>query len=347
MEIGNQIKQLRLRRGITQEEMAQHFGITAQAVSKWERGVATPDIAMLPGISVYFGVTIDELFSLSDDTRMERIQNMLWDVRFLPNADVEAAREFLLEKAKRESDKGRALELLADMENHIAGEHREKAAEYAREALEREPGLRWAHGELIAGMGGKVVDWNATNHCSLIDWYASFLDRNPNCKNAYLSIMDQLMDDYRMAEASAYCDKYAAIDNSYRVPLYRGKIAWYDGRREEAFAIWEQMEKDFPEEWCVYHNIADFLFRSGQVDRAAAYYRKAIDIQSAPRYTDPFEALAQFYEMTGNYSAAIMILQEQLDVFDKEWHFTTGETADAVHREIARLKSKIVKKGER
>lgn len=38
MEIGNQIKALRLRRGITQEDMAQHFGITAQAVSKWERG---------------------------------------------------------------------------------------------------------------------------------------------------------------------------------------------------------------------------------------------------------------------------------------------------------------------
>ena len=83
MEIGNKIKELRLRRGITQEVMAQHFGVTSQAVSKWERGVATPDISMLPAISAYFGVTIDELFSLSDDTRMERIQNMIWDVRYL------------------------------------------------------------------------------------------------------------------------------------------------------------------------------------------------------------------------------------------------------------------------
>ena len=55
MEIGNQIKQLRLHRGITQEAMAQHFGITAQAISKWERGAATPDIAMLPELSAYFG----------------------------------------------------------------------------------------------------------------------------------------------------------------------------------------------------------------------------------------------------------------------------------------------------
>ncbi len=34
MEIGNQIKSLRLRRGISQETLAQHFGIAAQAVSK-------------------------------------------------------------------------------------------------------------------------------------------------------------------------------------------------------------------------------------------------------------------------------------------------------------------------
>ena len=38
MNIGKQIKLLRLRRGVTQEAMAEHFGITAQAVSKWENG---------------------------------------------------------------------------------------------------------------------------------------------------------------------------------------------------------------------------------------------------------------------------------------------------------------------
>ena len=40
MEIGNQIKALRMRRGITQEAMAQHFGLSPQAVSNWERGVS-------------------------------------------------------------------------------------------------------------------------------------------------------------------------------------------------------------------------------------------------------------------------------------------------------------------
>lgn len=48
MNIGNQIRALRLRRGVTQETMAEHFGISAQAVSKWECGTSVPDIGILP-----------------------------------------------------------------------------------------------------------------------------------------------------------------------------------------------------------------------------------------------------------------------------------------------------------
>ena len=341
MEIGNQIKALRQRHRITQEEMAQHFGVTPQAVSKWERGVATPDIALLPELSAYFGVTIDELFALSDETRMERIQNMLWDVRYLQQSDVEAARVFLLEKAKREPNNGRPHELLADMENHIAREHQSKAAEYAMEALNRDPKLRNAYGELIYAMGGKIADWNGASHYALIDFFKSYLSRNPDSRNAYMDIIDQLLDDYRIDEAKTYWGQLAAFDTSYRVLLYKGKIAWQEGKRKEAFAIWEQMEQEFPEEWCVYHNIADYLLRDGQNERVAAYYRKAIDIQKAPRYTDPFEALAQFYERIGNYEAAIATLRADLEVFDKEWNFTEGESADVIRREIARLEKKM------
>lgn len=340
MEIGNQIKALRLRRGISQDTLAQHFGITAQAVSKWERGVATPDISLLPELSAYFGVSIDELFALSDDTRMERIQNMLWDVRYLEDADVEASRTFLLNKGTLEPKNGRVYELLADMENHIAKEHHARAEEYAKEALARDPLLRGAHGELVYAMDGFVADWNLANHYALIDFYEQFLKENPTCKNGYLTIIDQLIDDYRLDEAVAYCETYATMDDSYRPRLYRGKIAWKAGDREEAFRIWSEMERDFPEEWCVYHNIADHMTRAGMYEEAERYYCKAIDVQKAPRYTDPFDALAQLYERMGHFDCAIKALHEELEVFDKEWNFTTGESADCVRREIARLEAK-------
>ena len=120
MEIGNQIKALRTERGITQEALADKLGVSSQAVSKWERNVTVPDIQLLPLLSAYFGVTIDELFALSDEARMERVQNMLWDERVLDRAAVEREEAFLLEKARREPHNGRPYELLADMHNPLA-----------------------------------------------------------------------------------------------------------------------------------------------------------------------------------------------------------------------------------
>lgn len=341
MEIGNQIKALRLRRGLSQETVAQQFGLTAQAVSKWERGVAMPDIALLPELATFFGVTIDALFALSDDTRMDRIQNMLWDVRYLDGAQVESARDFLTRKGQLEPENGRVFELLADMENHLAREHRARATEYAKEALERDPKLRNAHGELVEAMGGQGMDWNGHSHYALIDYYEGYLAEHPDCKNAYLSVMDQLIVDYRLEEASGYLEKYATLDDTYRTPLWRGKIAWTDGRREEAFKIWEQMERDFPEEWCVFHNIADYYTRTGKYVEAETYYRRAMNVQAEPRYVDPLEALSQLYQRMGAYDKAVAALQEELEVFDTEWHFTEGETVDMVRREIQRLSAKI------
>ncbi len=61
--LGINIKKLRVSKGDTQEQLAKSLQISFQSVSKWENGIASPDIAFLPLIAEYFGVTIDELFN--------------------------------------------------------------------------------------------------------------------------------------------------------------------------------------------------------------------------------------------------------------------------------------------
>ncbi len=56
------IAELRKSHSLTQEQLAEKMGISYQAVSKWENGVACPDIMFLPKLSEIFGVTIDSLF---------------------------------------------------------------------------------------------------------------------------------------------------------------------------------------------------------------------------------------------------------------------------------------------
>ncbi len=55
------IKELRKERGLTQRELADALHITDRAVSKWERGLSAPDIALLEPLSDLFGVTVGEL----------------------------------------------------------------------------------------------------------------------------------------------------------------------------------------------------------------------------------------------------------------------------------------------
>ena len=64
--IGSNLKRLRKSKDITQEELAEFLGVSFQSVSKWERGDCYPDIAILPGIANFFGVTIDELMGMND-----------------------------------------------------------------------------------------------------------------------------------------------------------------------------------------------------------------------------------------------------------------------------------------
>lgn len=62
MNIGKNIRRLRRRSDLTQCQLADKLGVTAQAVSKWENNMCIPDVALLPEIAGLFGVSIDELF---------------------------------------------------------------------------------------------------------------------------------------------------------------------------------------------------------------------------------------------------------------------------------------------
>jgi len=341
MNIGNQIKALRIKKSVTQESMAEHFGMTAQAISKWECGTSVPDISLLPELSAYFGVTIDALFALDDETRMDRIQNMLWDERYLNPSDVENERTFLLEKARREPENGRPHELLADMELKLSQEHKGKAAEYAMEALRRDPNLVDAHSLLVEGMDGCCRDWCEANHSALIRYYEEFMAKNPANWHGVMWLIDQLIDDYRFDEAEKWLAVFAGIDTSFRVPLYRGVLEWHRGNKEEAYRIWEALCQQYPERWNLPDTVADYLARDGRYDESIQYHRRALAVGKPPRYVDPIISIAHILEIQGDYAGAIAAREEELEMYKTEWNFTEGETADAVRRDIARLKKRL------
>lgn len=87
MTIGKRIALLRKEKGLTQEELAQHMGISPQAVSKWENDQTCPDISALPKLSRLLGVTVDELLEGKKE---------LPAVRVLPPAERKDLKDMLL-----------------------------------------------------------------------------------------------------------------------------------------------------------------------------------------------------------------------------------------------------------
>lgn len=188
--------------------------------------MSVPDIGMLPGLSAYFGVSIDELFALSDEIRIERIQNMIWDVHFLNPADVENERQFLLEKA------------------------------------------------------------------------------HPD-------------------------DSFMAV--------HKIKLAIAMGDLAAAKAMWTALDSKYPDDWSIQHWIGDLMTLAGEYAGAKEHYKKVIALLPVPRYVDPIDSLAQACEMDGDIEGAIAARKLELEVSEKDWDSTTGETIDHIHREIARL----------
>lgn len=77
---GENIFNLRRKSELTQDSLAERLGVTAQAVSKWERGESMPDVSLLPSIAEIFGVTIDSLFGREDKPITEYVPEKQRDI---------------------------------------------------------------------------------------------------------------------------------------------------------------------------------------------------------------------------------------------------------------------------
>lgn len=338
MELNNKLRSLRTAKGITQEQFAEEIGVSAQAVSKWERGATMPDISLLPDISVFFGVSIDELFGLTEEKEYERIQNMIWDERLLSADEIYRTERWVDEKVQAKYRPADCMRLKADMYNHLARSYNELAAEAAMEALAIDPGCHEAHSELNEGLRGFVPDWNVRNHYKLITFYKDFVRKHPEDWRAYMWLLDNLLDDKRFAEAEEALRGLEKADNTFRTPLYRAKLLWETGRHDEARGIFAQMQRDYPDEWMVVFEISELCVLEGDYEKAIDYMKLTCEKQVKPRFVDTSEALAQLYEIVGDYDNAIKTLEEELVILKEDWDIGKGEEVDFVKRNIARLR---------
>ena len=340
MEVGKKIKYLRLKKGATQEQLANYLNIAPQSVSKWENQISLPDIMLLPTLSAFLGVTIDELFDLTDEAKLERIENMLEKEVQLSEESFQEAENFLKMKKGDALYAGKAYGLLAELYNHKADEYRQYAEHHAKKALQLEPTHKTHHCNLQRAQEGTIADWDYGNHNDRIHFYQDFVQRHPDYRGGYLWLLDELITDNRLKEAKVYLQKLSLIDESCRVPYYEGKIALKEGKVEQAKQVWRGMVTTHVEDWLTHLCMGNAMVSIGAYEEAITAFNKAYDLQPSPKYTDAFWSIAQIHEMQGDYKEAIEALEKKLEVLKVEWMDEESREVEKTRQVIKQLKER-------
>lgn len=119
INIGENLKRLRLKKEITQEEMAEVFGVSPQAISRWENNTAYPDITLLAGIAIYYNTSIDEIIGMDEIRKAENLNNIFRDVNILvADNKVDDAIALIREGLKLHPDNGGLLLALGETLAH-------------------------------------------------------------------------------------------------------------------------------------------------------------------------------------------------------------------------------------
>lgn len=73
MKINETIRQRRIERYLTQEQVANYLGVTAPAVNKWEKGTSYPDITTLPALARILETDLNTLLSFKEELTEQEI----------------------------------------------------------------------------------------------------------------------------------------------------------------------------------------------------------------------------------------------------------------------------------
>ncbi len=85
--LGTNIKEYRLKKGYTQEQLAYELGVSSQTVSRWENGNTYPDIVMLPIIAELFDTSIDKLIGYAKECSTKEREDFFVEVNKLETSE--------------------------------------------------------------------------------------------------------------------------------------------------------------------------------------------------------------------------------------------------------------------
>ena len=191
--------------------------------------------------------------------------------------------------------------------------------------------------ELSAAMGltmDELFESSAETHLRLIAYWQDYVEKYPDHSPAYLYLLDNLLADGRLTEAEEALTKLAALRQDFQIPCYRGLIEKARGRRSAAWETWNAMVANDPENWLVYLCRADCHAREADYPAAIADYRQAAALQPKPRYTDPWDSVAQLSRLSQDRAGEAEAYERIIDILQTDWGLGECETVQGYRENL-------------
>ena len=346
MELGKKIRQLRYKAGLTQEQLADKLGIGPQSISKWENAASMPDITTLPLLAETFGISIDELFDLSSEQRLNRIENSLDINEELPQDLFREYEDFLKTQLDDAQNKKRATGMLAYLYWHRMNSNAQKAARYAKDVIRMAPGEKDCQWVLARAEGHASWDWNIANHTKAIEFWRGIVEESPDIRLPYLYLIDNLLADHRAGEAENYLERAARLPDArpVMVQVYRAHIALARYDEKTADGIIEDLVAAHSEDSGCLFECAQYYAKKCSYTQAIELYERSFEKETRrPRYSDELMGIADIYEIMGEYGKAAETYDRIIDLLENEWGFTEDTGLEQARKEKARLLAAVQK----
>ena len=347
MKINEKIRQIRKSAGLTQEQLANRLGVSAQAISKWENDITMPDITLLPLIAEIFGVSIDDLFDLTLEQKLNRIENRIEIREDLSSVEYDEYEFFLTDQLCGEY-KARAISLLAHLYHHRMESDSRRVSKFAREAIMLEPAKKECQWLLDKAEGHAMWDWNCCNHTKAIDFYKTVIDNDhisPKSSLPYYYLIDNLLADNRTAEAEKYLEELSRLPSATPVliDVYPAYIALGKYDVEKADKIIKKYVDNHPDNGGYLFEAAQYYARKCDYDKAIDLYERswAAEAGEKPRFWDALQGIATIHKIIGRIDEAEKTYDRILDCLQTEWGYSED---DKVYLEVIREKNSVTLK---
>lgn len=273
------LRRLRQSKGFTQEQVADHLGVSPQSVSRWECGATFPDILLLPAIAEHYCVTVDDLFregvdaykhyadrlsSLYESTRDRddfiRADNEYRRLIDSGNHTTEDLRSYgcmhmmamwecadkammafneVIAKGPQEDERTYYRTRLQKMQLIHSLGHNEMNLEQQRTALSEHPDEPWEHILMLAAL------CNAKQYEAAYQQFTCSIEHHPDTSELYVYGGDICKALGRMEEAFDWMNRGLALDPELCDAKY-AKAYWYEemGEWAKAIEVWTSLVSD-------------------------------------------------------------------------------------------------------